>query len=238
MGLKESGLRGSLRSVSTDVSVIPDSVVNRWPIDEGSGTTFADAIGTADGTWNGGVWVTNSKFIGGFGYDLNGTEDFGDTGATAPAGSKTIVGTVEFTDLVTGSGRLHGWQDGSSAGGFFINARGGGAAQENTPIATAVDDSGTIVSVEGNQIPVDTPTRIVAVLDLAASELRLAQNGTVVNSAAFSGDHQTQLSNHKVGRRADSADDFLDGIVDEPMVADTAWTSTEIVGDYRRQPWS
>lgn len=44
---------------------IPDSVVNRAPLDEGSGTSFADVVGDASGSLdNGGTWTSNSAFEG------------------------------------------------------------------------------------------------------------------------------------------------------------------------------
>ena len=44
---------------------IPDSVVNRAPLDEGSGTSFADIVGDATGSLdNGGTWTTDTAFEG------------------------------------------------------------------------------------------------------------------------------------------------------------------------------
>ena len=65
MGLKESGLRGSLRNVSVGIAAIPDTVVNRALFDEGFGTTFNDSVGDANGElFNGGTWTTDSRFEG------------------------------------------------------------------------------------------------------------------------------------------------------------------------------
>ena len=44
MGLKESGLRGSLRNVSVGIDAIPDSVVSR-PADDGANTGVTNPIG-------------------------------------------------------------------------------------------------------------------------------------------------------------------------------------------------
>lgn len=46
-------------------SGIPDSVVNRLPLDEGSGTSVSDTVGSADGTLsNGGTWVSDTAYRG------------------------------------------------------------------------------------------------------------------------------------------------------------------------------
>jgi len=56
MGLKESGLRGSLRNVSTDIPAIPDSAVSQWDaqsLDLPDGETvdpWPDKIGNNDAT--------------------------------------------------------------------------------------------------------------------------------------------------------------------------------------------
>ena len=65
MGLKEPGLRGSLRNVSVGIAAIPDSVLKQ-PWDEGEGTTVSDSSGNNDGTIDGANWVEDSEFEGGW----------------------------------------------------------------------------------------------------------------------------------------------------------------------------
>ena len=69
MGLKEAGLRGSLRSVSTGVPAIPGSVVEHmevyWPMDEGSGGETLDTLSGNDrqiDLQNGAGWTTTDFF--------------------------------------------------------------------------------------------------------------------------------------------------------------------------------
>ena len=74
MGLKEAGLRESLRSVST-VSAIPDSELSDfWPTDEGSGATVGNANSNRDATISGATWQTGLGY--GDAYLLyDGTDD-------------------------------------------------------------------------------------------------------------------------------------------------------------------
>lgn len=220
------------------VSAIPDSVVNRWPINEGSGTTFADAVGTADGTWFGGTWVADSNFIGGYGYSLDGVDDYGDTGATCPAGSRTLAATVELPTLKSVHERLHGWQSGGDPGTCFLRSALEGDT-DNLPSFTSISDSGNIYRVDAtSSVATNTKTRIVGVLDDDLGELRMYINGSLNNTTAISGSFTTQLSNHKVGRRSDDTTEFLEGVVDEPLIDGTAWDGATAEDDYNRQPWS
>lgn len=59
---------------------IPDSVVNQWPHDEGSGTTLTDNVGSVDGTINGATWESLGDAVGGFYLDYDGVDDFTNLG--------------------------------------------------------------------------------------------------------------------------------------------------------------
>lgn len=225
------------------LTVYPDTITNRWPIDEGSGTTFADAVGAADGTWTGGTWVSDSEYVGGYGYQLDGVDDYGDTGATNPTGSRTLAGTLEFPNSVAETERFHGWQDtvsgeGAQPGTCFTRARVGDITTANIPSFTVVNDSGTAYRVDAtDSVPTNTKTRVVGILDTSVNEIRIAIDGEVVNTASISGAFTSQLSNHKIGRRADSAAEFLNGTVDSVLIDDTAWSGSDLRDDLERQPW-
>ena len=89
MGLKESGLRGSLRNVSVGIDAIPDSAVFHQPWTEGSGTTAEDVIGSNDGTiTTTDQWVSNSSFEGGFGLEFGDVEE--DSGEYVDLGSSIV----------------------------------------------------------------------------------------------------------------------------------------------------
>ncbi len=214
-------------------SAIPDSVVNRWPIDEGSGTTFADAAGTADGEWFGGAWVDDSTYIGDHGYSLDGADDYGDTGATMPADSLTLLATVDFSSDKSTIQYIHGTQDGGNAGGRFI--RFADSATNRVQFELINDDG---IFDANYDLPSTGRYRVAGILDASVPEIRIAVDGTVQNTTAVTGTFSTQLSNHKVGRRPDGTEGYYGGEVDEPMIANEAYTSSQLQDDYDRQPWS
>ena len=75
MGLKESGLRGSLRNVSVGIDAIPDSVDNHWPIGETDTETLSDNVGNIDLNVIGGSLVSDSNSAEDHHYDLDGVDD-------------------------------------------------------------------------------------------------------------------------------------------------------------------
>ena len=75
MGLKEPGLRGSLRNVSVGIDAIPDEAVLYIPMDEGSGTTAADSVGSNDADIQGPTWTSDSDLEGGFGLEYDSATD-------------------------------------------------------------------------------------------------------------------------------------------------------------------
>ena len=215
-------------------SAIPDSVVNRWPMDEGDGTTFSDAVGTADGEWFGGAWVSDSSYIGDYGYSLDGVDDYGDTGETMPANSLTLLATVNFSSDKSKTEYIHGVQDSGNAGGRMLRFHNGGT---NRIQFESMNDNGSIDNAEYD-LPSTGRYRVAGILDASVPEIRVAVDGTVRDTTAVSGSFGTQLSNHKVGRRPDEPEGYYDGEVDEPLIANEAYSSQQLTDDYNRQPWA
>ena len=115
MGLKESGLRASLRNVSTGVIAIPDSEANqkllhRWLLDDVNGNVD-DSEGNADGTNNGVVSVSGS-FVGGSAGAGDGSSAHIDTSPLGTFGSNMSSNfAVAFSikaDNITSENRLLG----------------------------------------------------------------------------------------------------------------------------------
>jgi len=72
MGLKNGGLRGSLRNIGTDVPGIPDSVVTQYQFEDDSDTSLAvDSAGSNDANINGGQFDSDAA-CGSFAYASDG----------------------------------------------------------------------------------------------------------------------------------------------------------------------
>ena len=69
------GLKGSLRNVSTGVSAIPDSEVNRWPYNDDEDTSTAiDVTGNDDADISGASYTTTRQ-EGSHALEFDGTDD-------------------------------------------------------------------------------------------------------------------------------------------------------------------
>ena len=105
MGLKEPGLRGSLRNVSVGIDAIPDSVenyLNIWyPMDEGSDTILNDELDVLNlaATWPAGTWHDDANYWRGTGIDLNNQTEFWQSDSTFSAGSEMAAVVWFDTDV-------------------------------------------------------------------------------------------------------------------------------------------
>ena len=114
MGLKESGLRGSLRNVSVGIDAIPDSeadqkLVHRWLLSEDS-DPFEDSESDADATNNGTTQVTGD-YAGGAAREGDGTDDHTNAGELSNFFTSGVVDedhAVAFTLETTDTGRPAG----------------------------------------------------------------------------------------------------------------------------------
>ena len=56
---------------------VPEQATHYYAMDEGSGSTLTDAVGSADFTTNGGVtWASDSRYTGGVAPSFDGTDDY------------------------------------------------------------------------------------------------------------------------------------------------------------------
>ena len=170
MGLKESGLRGSLRSVSTGVVAIPDSVVENldhwWPIDEGEGSSITDGIKDNTASFAGSpTWVSRSGFVGGFGLDMDGDTDGWDTSLNLSGTDWNITGWVELGSRFAQRSVIFGCGTSDLLGN--VNVDGDGilitygtdpSDSEDGGLAMGMTDGGSFnLSGGGNEVAFDIP---------------------------------------------------------------------------------
>jgi len=218
------------RTVTVSSVTVPSSVIHRWKLDDVGTATATDSIGSADGTVNG-VSNVSGTYIGGSAGDFDGTDDKIDTPATAPLGSMTILATIDFnTDMSSGE-QINGFNSSNFGTGTRILRIADGATNQINAIFR--NDSGNFESV-GHTVS-QGRYRLAAVLD-ESNELRLAVEGSVVATTP-AGSYQTPQSAHSLGYDRKNGRHF-DGILDECMIANEAYTATQLTDDYNRQPWS
>ena len=105
MGLKEPGLRGSLRNVSVGIDAIPDSAIAHYKLaeEDNGDVTIIDELDNHNGTNQGTTSVESDDYVGGRARNGNGTDEYieltgwGDFGSTL-TGGWAILFTLETED--------------------------------------------------------------------------------------------------------------------------------------------
>jgi hypothetical protein len=223
---------------STVFSAIPDSVVNRWPLDEGSGTTARDSVGGSDVSLNGPTWVSDADAIGGYLLSFDGSDDFGESNATASAGSMSMPQTVEFGSNITSIQVVQQFgPDAGTAGYRCLRFRGDQSTNQIEFVVTRDSDASNYSA--SATLSTGTKQRVVGILDISVPEIRLAIDASVVDTTAISGNFQNvQSESHAWGYEIGGNQRYYGGNLDEPMQDESAWDSQTLTDDYQRQPWS
>ena len=165
MGLKESGLRGSLRNVSVGIDAIPDSAV--WQVvAEDFGDSWSDQVGDADLDVDGLSESTmdGADSIFGDGNSDNAVEQsIGDVPIIEQNDTWAALVTIQTTD--------DGWIFGSSDAGdteFWFRVLSGGGFQ-----VTVSDDSGDSIRYESETVVADGEPHAIVVNKPSNSELEI-----------------------------------------------------------------
>ena len=211
---------------------IPDSAVNRFALDEGSGTTAEDSIGSLNLTLDQPSWVSNN-WQGSFALDFDpSNNDYADAGQQVSTIDEnenfSIAATIDL-DSASGDpgdrGMIAEQLDADSNGFSF------GVADTDGEIAVR-DWADNNVS---GSIDIQTKTRVVSTYN-SSDGLNL-----YINTNAQTGSEQvvngTAESNFIVGARSDLNGSFLDGRLDDIIIYDTELDTNEIDQDYNAQPW-
>jgi hypothetical protein len=227
-------------------SAIPDSAIHQWKLDEGSGSTGADSIGTADGTVNGPTWVSGT-YKGGYALSGDGTDDIFDVGSLGTFGSS--MGS-DFSLILT--------VESSSFGNRIMELRYGGNNNARWDLHAESDGSlGFILTDDGdNMLDVETSNsfddgskhRVVYNKTAnSASGLEIWVDGTNENVNVGSDqnygsgalpDFDKAVQFFATHGWDDSTFNHFQGTLDNIILCDDSLTSTEIQNDYDRQPWS
>jgi hypothetical protein len=83
-GSEISEVRTGAGDVLFSGSAIPDSVIHHWPMDEGSGSNFADVEGSADVSDFNGTWTSNNDFNGGAAPNFDQSDDLATASPQTP----------------------------------------------------------------------------------------------------------------------------------------------------------
>ena len=90
MGLKESGLRGSLRNVSVGIDAIPDSAIHQYLVNDFTTSNWPDSVGTSDIETISGLTEDSTAFDSVGGVSGDGIDDFGESDTMGDFGSNML----------------------------------------------------------------------------------------------------------------------------------------------------
>lgn len=255
-----SGLETNEWTFTTLVeSTIPTALVHHWDFDDGSGSTVADLIGSANGT----IIGTNHAWIAG-GLDLfggGGSQDWNPGGATngigsyvdLPNGIISSLGNAVTFEVTYISETTNGWWQrvydfGESTGGENYSMpwvgspyEGGGKYVFLTPWA----GNGTRLAVSTNSPPgevsplqsgdqnVGNLTHVVWVYDADGKMAKLYQNGVLVDSQLAVNWPLSNLNdvNNWLGR-AQYGDDLFNGKLYDMRIYNGIMTAAEVAVRY------
>ena len=236
MGLKESGLRGSLRSVSTGVSTIPDSGMFQDPIYQWTGPAVEVNDGTSPFDWPESLAeLPDATAVGGptFRDDVSGLSaseyDGVDDGHTtsdldsqAPTGDTGVsIATTVRPRSSSGTQLIAYYGDDAGDGeNFYVRVESG-------EYAVVTSDLGVVT---GGSVTTDTWETVGATYDPSGPEHRLFVNGSQVASSNIGSvslvDTEIRFATDPFGN-----DWYLDGYVHDAVYSATT-ESESAFADY------
>jgi hypothetical protein len=221
------------QTVEIDVIDIPDSVINRWLTDEGSGSTLADDRGGVDGSINGATWISGD-YIGGYALDFDGTDDYvGLSGLSTETGARTWLTTLDLSSDIT------------SRETPIALGSGGVGGQSAFRIGVSGTNEAEFFVYDDSESPIISPAttlsqgknRVGGFVDPDAGEVGIVLNGSVVGTTSTAGSFQDSTDGARFGQDADGTDQYPHAI-DEPLRANERFSADQFLNDYERQPWS
>ena len=223
MGLKESGLRGSLRNVSVGIDAIPDTLGNRWSASEQevsdgeSVDPFADSVGEFDLTAVASPTLAVDSVNGSTAVALDGSNDGYDYGSSIPSTVNepaTLLFSMRINELPDSNHQL--WRDTGNSGANEIIIRPGvdayrltidGSDSESGSPTTgdfvftvAIDDTEAVLRVNGTDTVTTSSSADVGFL-----------NQTSVASLFYNASDNSRYLNTDVVEIALHPDDRLTG---------------------------
>lgn len=225
---------------------VADSAIHHWRMDEGTGDTVADNIGTADGTRNGPTW-TSGTWVGDYALDGDGTDDYVETTSWGTFGSQMdsnwavsfSINTPTTTDGMLPLGVVNS----DFTNTFFLvtlNGPADGSVQFNIN-----DDSDNQLRVYGTGISANTNHRIVLnKTGNTGSAIEIYIDGTSVSTTIADDQNPTNFSDFVrpvtlfARNNGGSINANYEGVLDDVLIYDSDLTDQEIQDDYDRQPWT
>lgn len=241
-------LKGNTKTiVSETVISIPNSAIHRWKYDEGSGSTVADNIGSADGAITGATWESGT-YIGSNALSSDGQDDYVNTSSLGSFGSSLGSGwAIAFTFESTSMDAefILGRNNGGGQTRMVVHSGSWSSSQGSLGLTLQDDNGNTDVATTNSTFNDGSKHRLVInVPDSSASNFEFyvdnSSKATTVQSSEgassfsdFSGPVYIHVEND-----SGSLNNPHKGKLDDVIIFDSTLSSQEIQDDYDRQPWS
>jgi len=222
----DRGVRISDRAIS--LARIPESAIHHWPLTEGSGSTATDVIGGEHGDIVGATWNENNEFFDGAALEFDGTDDHVKTSLSCLDLSSPITFAVTAVPLETGEGDLlHAYESNVDTRWTLSYDRDGN--QAFGWVGHESDDN----IVTTNPVDPHTRVRVAVVHDLEASEVRIYENGALVESSLDLDMDVTIDELLYINSNPSRHDTPFGGFIRNPIIYDGALSNSKAEADFR-----
>ena len=214
-------------------AVLADSPVSYWKLDETSGTTAADAVGSNNGTYTGG-YTLNQTGIPSTGRPsvlFNGTSGYVDLGAPAAlnlTAAWTLEAWVYLTSTPNGAGII---SEQYPSSGNVLYELGFGLSTSGANLAGGYYTGSAWYIATGGSLSLNAWHHVACTWD--GTTLRLYADGAQVATATPGAAPVAGINTLYIGRRHDASfNPFFPGRIDEAAIYSTALSAARILAHY------
>jgi hypothetical protein len=212
-------------------ATVPPSVIYRWKLDEGSGTTINDSVGNLSGTLKGGTWVSDSNSVGGAHIDFDGNDDFIEYGQVTNEPQMSLSFWINLDEIITGTSPVYPfyWSaKTSNSTGMFV-------AQEQSSWRIGINGEGSIYT---NYSPSANVWEHFGLTYDSSGQLDIYVDGQFEEGFSNVSDGSINNGSRDLHIMEDSfgGSKNLDGQLDDVIVADSALSDSEMNDLYNLSP--
>jgi hypothetical protein len=198
-------------------------LISHWKLDEGSGTTTADAVASRSGTLrNGATWIAGRS---GFAVNMDGVDDYIELSAVEVTGPAiTLAAWLKNSSFPNGVDQRFIAKAVEQRTYWMLSQTNDG--QNRLRFTLRAGGETTTLTASTGTLPLNTWYHAAATYD--GSRMLLYLNGTEVGSIAKSGSvSRGRTASVNIGRSPDGSN-YLSGAIDDVRIYSSALTQEEI----------
>ena len=211
-------------------------IVNRYSFLDGSAGLAYDSVGQKHGTLQDGAFIQDGRLI------LDGTNDY----VSLPSDTLSDYSSLTIESWFNLDG-FNSWQRifdfgdiSGGSGGYYLTYTPSSYVPDSRLILATNGFPGYLTGEQliiGDVIPVNVPTYVACVYDNTSSQMKLYENGLLVDSIDVTMELTDVAKAYAyLGKSLYSLDAFLHGSIDEFRIYDSVLTDEEIALNYAYGP--